>query len=86
MQNADLVTASSEAWNAIAPEIEQLFAQQWAEPKLPCMEYRSCTGFQLDSPGRAPPRESPNSTPFPSALLAQVCMSPHTCVVVIGTA
>jgi len=29
------------AWNAIKPEIERLFSQQWADPELPCMEYRS---------------------------------------------
>ena len=28
-------------WNVVKPEIEQLFAEQWADPELPCMEYRS---------------------------------------------
>ncbi len=28
-------------WSSVRPEIEQLFAQQWVDPELPCMEYRS---------------------------------------------
>lgn len=31
----------SEFWDSVEPEIEQLFEQQWADPELPCMEYRS---------------------------------------------
>jgi aminobenzoyl-glutamate utilization protein B len=33
--------AEAVIWNSIKPEIEQLFTQQWADPELPCMEYRS---------------------------------------------
>src|SRR5687767_3750687 len=28
-------------WRKLKPEIENLFAQQWADPELPGMEYRS---------------------------------------------
>ncbi len=33
--------AASDAWSILMPEIVQLFQQQWADPELPCMEYRS---------------------------------------------
>ena len=70
MQNAELVTASSEAWNAIAPEIEQLFAQQWADPELPCMEYRSSARLAgwLESHGFAVERQAGG---IPTAFVAR---------------
>jgi aminobenzoyl-glutamate utilization protein B len=41
MPYAQLAAAADEAWGALVPETERLFEQQWADPELPCMEYRS---------------------------------------------
>jgi hypothetical protein len=41
MTGTGLEAATIEEWNAVASEIEDLFAQQWADPELPAMEHRS---------------------------------------------
>jgi metal-dependent amidase/aminoacylase/carboxypeptidase family protein len=41
MTGTGLESVTIEEWNAIASEIEDLFAHQWADPELPAMEYRS---------------------------------------------
>ncbi|WP_373502661.1 hypothetical protein [Aestuariivirga sp.] len=41
MPISHLAMTTSEAWMTIRPENEQHFEQKWANPELPCMEYRS---------------------------------------------
>jgi aminobenzoyl-glutamate utilization protein B len=57
MQNSDPYGFLFGAWNAVGLEIERLFELQWADPELPCMEYRSSArlaqwlgrhGFELE--------------------------------------
>jgi metal-dependent amidase/aminoacylase/carboxypeptidase family protein len=35
------IATVADEWRKLKPEIEKLFGQQWADPELPGMEYRS---------------------------------------------
>jgi aminobenzoyl-glutamate utilization protein B len=41
MSDNDPFPVVSEEWQKLRPSIERLFAEQWADPELPAMEYRS---------------------------------------------
>jgi aminobenzoyl-glutamate utilization protein B len=41
MTDSTHISTISDEWRKLKPEIEKLFAEQWADPELPGMEYRS---------------------------------------------
>lgn len=41
MTDTTHISTIADEWRKLKPEVEKLFAQQWADPELPGMEYRS---------------------------------------------
>src|SRR5688500_19947829 len=41
MADTTHILTVADEWRTLRPEIENFFAQQWADPELPGMEYRS---------------------------------------------
>lgn len=58
------------SWQALSPKIEQLFAEQWGRPELPCLEYESsaCLAAWLEESGFAVNR---SAFGIPTAFLAR---------------